>query len=313
MQDDFALDPFSDLRIPHYLFYKSVRSRFSKKEKEILDFLYAGTTPDEFLDMGIKLGDIRKAVNKLVNYFTKWKEGQLDVKAPEFIKDAGLMPIEKAVATSKENKLEEAGIDVEALEEKGAGEEKVAKEKKSKSKKEKVDKTEIRMSKDTTTFKEIDKLTAEALSTLMQKNAELLNVMSRIGLLSTFALLQLGVVDRDRFVAVAETATRNPEALYELIKDSLDMLIKITNKETFKKVANDMNMLKAQVISLMLLLDDYKMQVEKYKEWLEDAKQIISYLISLIKDHDDLRDDFVTWLLWYMYAGKVVQNVRGEG
>jgi hypothetical protein len=313
-----------DAKVPPKKFFLAAvkAKKLRKVDREILEFIYAGTSIERLIAMGYKVIDISKAVTKINELFEKWKAGTMDIKAPAELKEAEPIPIAEIIkmgGIKDEGANEDVGEE-ESEKEATAQEKKAEKDAQAdmvnitserqilpadeppieipprRTKKsepaEKVDKTLLSATKGTTTFKEIDKLIADLLAPQIKRSTAFQDVMTRIGMIAAFSLLQLGLVERQTFVQLAEQVAENPEALYQYVKNGLDTLISLVDKEKLSLITDELMHLRAKTYALELELEDYK-------RWFEEAQLMLTYLLSLLNEKQ--KEDFATWLFVWTY------------
>ncbi|MCD6524121.1 MAG: hypothetical protein J7K48_03885 [Thermococcus sp.] len=156
-----------------------------------------------------------------------------------------------------------------------------------KSDEEKVTNEAMKMSKATTTFKEIDKAIAESLGAQFHERAIREKTYSRLGELLIYTLLSLGAVDRDKIVAYSEQLVDDPDALYFYIKEQLDSVIKITDPETLRQVWMENAQLRMRVNALEATADMLAEALNYYGD-------VIRFLTGML-DKSQL-EKFAAWI-----------------
>jgi hypothetical protein len=163
-----------------------------------------------------------------------------------------------------------------------------------------------------TTFKEIDRTIAEFLRPQVERSTQFQDVMARIGMLTTYSLMQMGLVDRSKFVKLAEIVTEDPENLYRYVAAQLDALINVVDIDNLKKFSAELLRLREENRRLKLLIDDLQQELERYRDWLYEAGIIISKMFDRLNRYEQF--EILKWILAYekIKRGEVVATVQDE-
>ena len=155
-------------------------------------------------------------------------------------------------------------------------------------KQQKLTPKEEKLSAKTTTFREVDKTTAQALKIDFHNTAIRREVYARLGELLIYTLLQAGIANKDKIVEYSQRMVDDSEALYSYIKDQLDALIKSADPHAIATLQRENQELKAKVKALerkSILLED------RLKECMETGEYIIKTLLN-----QDQQIRLVTWI-----------------
>ena len=256
------------VELPPKWFYEQARDsslprglRLTDKMKDILDKLYFEGLPklDLIKKHHISSSTISMTLKRIRELWNMYTAGTLDLKAPS---GGG-----------------------------GEGPVKVGKDEL------KVTSRTQAMSAKTTTFKEIDRAIAEFLRPQIERSTQFQEVMARIGLVTTYSMMQLGIVNRTRFVRLAELVTDDPNALFRYVASQLDTLISAVDPTTLKQFTAELLQLREQNRALKLKLEEYEQTLEKYQGWLYEAGALVSRMFERLSKSEQL--EMVKWLLAY--------------
>ncbi len=156
----------------------------------------------------------------------------------------------------------------------------------------------LAMTGKTTTFREIDAAISQFLKPQIERSTQFQEVMARIGMLATYTLMQLGIVDSSKFVVLAEAITNDPNNLYTYVARNLEALINVADKEKLKEFTKELLLLKETNKRLYLRITDLEATLAKYEEWIEDGKIIISKAMDFMSPRD--RVEFGRWYARYV-------------
>ena len=170
------------------------------------------------------------------------------------------------------------------------------------------------MSLKTTTFLEVDKTVADFLGPQVRRSMQFQDVMARIGLVTTYAMMQLGFVDRSKFVTLAQAVTENPENLYKYVASGLDVLINVVDADKLKKFTHELLALREQNRALILKIEELQDKIDKYENWLYEGGILLSRALDLVPRNR--RFELAKWYLRYqtiMGGGMIATGEQGEG
>ena len=134
----------------------------------------------------------------------------------------------------------------------------------------------------TTTFREIDTVIAEYLRPQVERSTQFQDVMARIGMMTTYALMQLGIVDRTQFVALAEAVTSNPENLFKYVSSSLSTLISVVDIDRLRTFTKELMKIREQNRALIHKVEELEEDLERHKDWLYGAGLLISKMYDYL-------------------------------
>ena len=163
------------------------------------------------------------------------------------------------------------------------------------------------LSSKTTTFKEVDLAISKFLAPQIERSTQFQDVMARIGMMTTYTLMQLGVVDRTQFVNLAEAVTADPENLYTYVASSLSTLISVVDLDQLKAFTKELMRLRETNRLLENHLVEVEEDLERHKTWLHEAGLLISYMMDRLPYKDKL--DVMEMMVKYE---KARQLQRGE-
>jgi len=158
----------------------------------------------------------------------------------------------------------------------------------------------LAMTSKTTTFKEIDMAIAEFLRPQIERSTQFQDVMARIGLVTTYAMLQLGVLDRSKFVTLAEAVASDPENLYKYVASQLDALINVVDAEKLKQFTRELLALREQNRQLALRVEELEYELQKHRDWLYEAGLILARVLGSLPYKK--RVEVAEWYLKYQMA-----------
>ena len=257
-------------------------SYFTKRQKEALFYLYdhpEQTIHASALKAGFSYRSALRAVEKLRTLYERYKS---QFQQDEVIPEPAPLPVEPVPAVEAPTKRQKASAPKE----------------------EKISNEVLKMSKATTTFKEIDKTIAELLGAEFHDSAVKKNIYAKLGELLIYTLLQLGAIDRDKIVEYSQTLVENPDALYFYVKEQLDAVIKITDPDTLQKIWMENAQLRARVMALEATADMLSDALNYYAE-------TIRVLISLL-DKKQL-EKFATWIYMSEYMRRLKKKKKKVG
>lgn len=242
------------IELPPRWFYEAVRdsplprgTKLTPKMKEILDKIYQGLSKSELTNKhGLSNSTINSAVRRIRQLWNMHKAGTLTM--PEEKKDV----VDEML---KKEKNKNTGP---------------------------LNNTIYGMTKKTTTFHEIDKTIAEFLRPQIERSTQFQDVMSRIGLVTTYALMQLGVLDRSKFVLLAEAVADDPENLYKYVSTQLDVLINLVDPSKLKQFTRELLALREMNRKLMMKVQELNEELQKHRDWLYDAALVLSKVYDYV-------------------------------
>lgn len=166
---------------------------------------------------------------------------------------------------------------------------------------------ELSLSSKTTTFKEIDLAISKFLAPQIERSAQFQDVMARIGMMTTYALMQLGIVDRTQFVALAEAVAADPENLYRYVASNLSSLISIVDVDQLKEFTKELMKLRERNRLLESRLVELEEDLARHKMWLHEAGLILSYIMDRLPKTEKLR------VLEMMYKYEKIRQMQRGG
>lgn len=296
----FEEEEEGQIELPPKEFYNEIRNSkdfkelFPPKERTILNWLYQGLEPEKVAELtNQSLFKVQQVMKKFAELYNV-KQAQEDEEEPQELEQE-----EKPKLIPSKPTPSDYGIDIPEPE--PEPKKKGRKKKQENADSGKTTKAES-YSRQTTTFKEIDKLISRLLAPQVERSTAWQEVMARIGELTAYSLLQLGLVERETFVQLAEKITESPEALYEYVKSGLDALIAMTDEEKLKKLFNELISLRAKSYALELELEDYK-------RWFQEAQQMLQFLLSILTEEQ--KEDFAMWLFTMSMLKSMKVPARG--
>lgn len=144
-------------------------------------------------------------------------------------------------------------------------------------KQQKLTPKEEKLSAKTTTFREVDKTTAQTLKIDFHNTAVRREVYARLGELLIYTLLQAGIANKDKIVEYSQRMVDDSEALYSYIKDQLDVLIKSAGPHAIATLQRENYELKAK---LRALEKKYILLEDRLRECMETGEYIIKTLLN---------------------------------
>lgn len=163
------------------------------------------------------------------------------------------------------------------------------------------------MSSKTTTFKEIDLAISKFLAPQIERSTQFQDVMARIGMLTTYTLMQLGIVDRTQFVNLAEAVTADPENLYRYVSASLGSLVSVVDIDQLKAFTKELMALREKNRLLENRIIELEEDLARHKMWLHEAGLLLSYAFDRLPQ--EARLDMLEMIVRYEKARRLQ---RGE-
>ena len=167
-------------------------------------------------------------------------------------------------------------------------------------KQQKLTPKEEKLSAKTTTFREVDKTTAQALKMDFHNTAVRREVYARLGELLIYTLLQAEIANKDKIVEYSQRMVDDSEALYSYIKDQLDALIKSADPHAIATLHRENQELKAKVKALENIVDMLMDVLDYYQE----GAQVLINMLSKKQ-----LDAFARWIYWKEQAKRRRGNV----
>ena len=138
------------------------------------------------------------------------------------------------------------------------------------------------MAAKTSTFKEIDMAIAEYLRPQIERSVQFQDVMARIGMMTTYSLMQLGILDRTQFVTLAEAVVSDPENLYRYVASNLNTLINVVDADRLRKFTKELLRIREENRILVDKVQELEDKLERHKDWLYGAGLVISKMFDYL-------------------------------
>ncbi|MCD6372813.1 MAG: hypothetical protein J7L37_04615 [Thermococcus sp.] len=273
------------IELPPKWFYEKVRDRnlpkgmqITQRAKEILDKVYfdgKGRT-DLINEDNIPMSSVNFAFKRIRELWKLYKTGVLDLDSKDSDNDT---QVKNGPGRPKGSKAP-------------AGE----------------SATVLRLTGSTTTFKEIDRTIATFLAPQIERSAQFQEVMARIGMVTTYAMMQLGILDKTKFVTLAKAVAEDPDYLYDYVVGQLDGLISVIDEENLKRFTKELMYLRQLNQRLMQELEEKEMELEKHRQRIRDAV----VLVSLMWDYLTSDEQFEVASLYRRYKNTIGGGVLAK-
>ena len=272
LQDKFITPDLVEL--PPKWFYEKVRDRelpkgvgITARAKEVLDKVYFEGLgrADLIKNEGIPSSSINFAFRRIREIWKLYKTGVISLDSEESPAEQNPLP--------------------------GHGRPKPS------GKEERTSATVLRLTNSTTTFKEIDRAIASFLTPQVERSSQFQDVMARIGMVTTYAMMQLGILDKTKFVTLARAVTEDPKYLYDYVVGQLDGLISVVDTENLKAFTKELMYLRQLNQKLATELEDTRLELEIYKGRLRDAAMLVAKMMDYLSFDEQV--EVVSWYRKY--------------